>query len=208
MPRDAKMVAILTQLGAQRKATQEPPPEGEKKLNRFGTGGATGGPDLPVEVGRVRVQLNTLLSRWKGEYATAVEAFYFPLFTDGSLIRYTETMKILGAQEAKRKRDWVEVKIGVPESWWREEEPAYKRLLTDSIEKGLHSMIALLQRNKHEVRAELLLRDWEGVKKEFLSTPAPPYAAERQQAAMMSLVKEVIRAAEERKQLRQDVGND
>jgi len=28
--------------------------------------------------------------------------------------------QIRGAQKARRKRDWIEVEIGIPEEWWRE----------------------------------------------------------------------------------------
>jgi hypothetical protein len=74
-----KMVALLEQLGAERRKSKKPP-EKKKGVNRFGSGGASGGPDLPIEAMRVRVQLNTLLHHWTGEYSPAVEGFSF-LFT-------------------------------------------------------------------------------------------------------------------------------
>ena len=60
-------------------------------------------------------------------------------------------------------------------------------------------MIALLKRNRHEVRAELLLADWEKVKQEFLDTPAPPFPAEKHRAAMLAMVSDAKRAVEARK---------
>jgi hypothetical protein len=88
---------------------------------------------------------------------------------DGSLHRYTEEWKILGAQPAKRKSDWVEVEIGVPQDWWEVDGVAgYRKRLTQAIDEGFRSMIALLQRNKHEIDGEALLNDWEGFKRELL----------------------------------------
>jgi hypothetical protein len=196
IPKDAKMVEILKELGAQRKSTQEPPPEDETHTNTFYGGTGVGGPDLPIEVERIHIQLSAAMRSWKGDYTSAIKTFGFVLFVDGSVIRYTQTMKLIGTQKAKRKRDWVEVRVGVPESWWREEEPAYKKRLADSIGEGLHSAIALLQRNRHDVKVELLLADWVNVRKEFLDTPAPPFPAEKQRGAMRSMVDDAIRAVE------------
>jgi hypothetical protein len=55
-------------------------------------------------------------------------------------------------------------------------------------------MIALWIRSKHEVNFELLLADWAKVRREFLETPAPPFAAEKQRAAMRmrSVVNEMM----------------
>lgn len=126
IPKDARMVEILKQLGAQGKSTQEPPPEDETHTNTFYGGAGVGGPDLPIEVERIHIQLSAGMRRWKGNYTNAIKTFGFVLFVDGSVIRYTETMNVLGTQKAKRKRDWVEVRVGVPESWSSEEEAAYK----------------------------------------------------------------------------------
>jgi hypothetical protein len=52
-------------------------------------------------------------------------------------------------------------------------------------------MIALLQRNKHEIKADLLLADWQKVKQDFLNTPAPPYPAEKQNARRRALIEEI-----------------
>lgn len=169
-----KMATLLEQLGAQRRKTEKPL-EKRESLNRFASGGATGGPDLPIEVERVRVQLNTLLHHWTGEYSTAVEGFSFLIYLDGSLVRYTEQMNLLGLQKPRRSGTWLMVKIGVPESWWRRDERTYKAYLADSIEEGLKSMIALLQRNKHEVNAAQMLTDWAHVKREFLEITAPRF---------------------------------
>ena len=189
---DARMVALLARLGAKRKSSEQPASPESKGWNSFNSSGYYGGPDLPVEVERIHVQLNGVFHNWRGNYTRAVEGFSFPKFVDGSLIRHTETMKVVGAQKAKRKRNSVEAQIVVPENWWREPEPFYKRRLTDAIEQGLHSMIALLERNRYEVGSELLLADWEKVKKKFLETPAPPFAAEHQRANMLSLVQHAM----------------
>ena len=193
-----KMVALLEQLGAQRKKSERLP-EKKKGINRFASGGATGGPNLPIQIERVRVQLNRLLQGWTGEYSPQIEVFRFPLFVDGAVVRYTEEMNLLGPQKAQRSGSWLTVKIGVPEDWWRESETTYKTHLTGSIEAGLNSMIALLKRNKHDVNAELLLADWAVVKKEFLETTAPPFPAEKQRESMMAMVEEARRAVEARK---------
>jgi len=77
---------------------------------------------------------------------------------------------ICGAQKARRKRDWIEVEIGIPESWWREDgETSYKRYLAGAIEEGLRSMIDILQRKDHTVDSNALLRDWERIKADFLT---------------------------------------
>jgi len=193
-----KMVALLEQLGAQRRKSEKPS-ERAKGLNRFGSGGAVGGPDLPIEVERVHIQLNTILRKWIGAYSPAVEGFSFPLYVDGSLVRYTEQMNLQAPQKPRRSGSWLMVKIGVPETWWRESETGYKTHLTASIEAGLNSMIALLQRNKDEVNAAQLLADWAAVKNEFLETNAPPFPAEKQRKSMMAMVNEARRSIEARK---------
>lgn len=75
----------------------------------------------------------------------------------------------MGAQPAKRKKDWVEVEIAVPEKWWRENQGRnYRIYLSAEIEKRLHSMIELLQRNKHRIKEEALLSDWRDIKIKYL----------------------------------------
>ena len=192
------MVKVLKQLGAERRKSEEPPEKGAG-LNRFSSGGAVGGPDLPVEVERIHIQLNTLLHRWSGEYSPAVEGFSFPLYVDGSLVCYTKQMNLLSPQKVRRSGSWLSLKIGVPEAWWSEEEAKYKAHLTDAIEAGLNSMIALLRRNKHEVNGERLLADWATVKRVFLETQAPPFPAEKQRARINAAVNDATRAVASRK---------
>ena len=185
-PIDAVTVEILKRFGAQRKYSQEPIVQDKKGSNSFYTAGCLGGPNIPACVERIHIQLGIVLRQWNGNYTDAIQVFCFSPLVDGSAVRFTERENILGVQKAKRKRDWLEVQIGVPESWWREEETAYKRRLTDAIEDGLHSMVALLRRNHHKVNAELLMTDWKAVKKEFLDTPAPPFPGEKRWKAARS----------------------
>ncbi len=192
VPKNQKMRELLAQLGAPTRQT--PPPIIPKTLNRCTGDGATGGPNLPIEVVRIHIQLSALLGGWRGDYTNAVEFLSFPKYVDGSVVRYTEQMQIVGGQSAKRHGDRVEVKICVPEAWWRQEEFAYKRLLTNAMENGLHSMIALLRRNKHQIDAGLLLADWQKVKNAFLETPAPPFPAEKQRASMNAALLQVMGA--------------
>jgi hypothetical protein len=198
VPRNDKMIEILSRAGAQHRSTHAPAPRGPAQLNSFASPGIMGG-DHPIWMERTHVQLNGLLRKWRGDYTNAVSGFSFMKYVDGSLIRHTENMQIVGAQKARRGRGWVTVKIGVPESWWREGETAYKTNLTGAIEQGLHSMIALLKRNKHEVKADLLLSNWLALKKEFIGTPAPPFAAESQRASLTSAVEEAVRMLEKKK---------
>jgi hypothetical protein len=193
-----KMVELLEQLGAQRRMSEKPS-EKTKGLNRFSSGGAVGGPDLPIEVQRVHIQLNTLLHNWTGAYSPAVEGFSFPLYVDGSLVRYTEQMNLQGPQKPRRSGSWLMVEIGVPQKWWLENETGYKTHLTSSMGSGLNSIIALLKRNKYEVNAAQLLTDWAAIKKEFLETSAPPFPAEKQRESMMAMVNEARRVIEARK---------
>jgi hypothetical protein len=114
-------------------------------------------------------QLRDLMNRRDGNYTTAVREFAFLLTVDGEIHTYTKIFGIVGAQPARRKRDWLEVEIGVPESWWREDQGNnYKKLMVAEIGKGLHSMIDLLKRNQHPIRAEALIADWERIKKGWL----------------------------------------
>ena len=180
-------------------STRAPAPVDPAKRNSFATGGATGGPNLPIEVERIHIQLNMVLHNWRGGYTNDVTHFAFPRFVDGSVVQYTQQMGFVGAQPARRNRDWLTVKIGIPETWWREPEAGYKKHLTDEMDRGFESMIALLKRNKHAIDSDLLLADWEKVKQEFLETPAPPFAAEKQRARMISVVEDAIRTMEEKR---------
>jgi hypothetical protein len=145
LPRNDRMVAILERAGAQRKSTKAPAPVDPAKRNSFGTGGASGGPDLPIEVERIHIQLNMNLHNWRGGYTNDVTHFAFPQFVDGSVVQYTQQMGFVGAQPARRNRDWLTVKIGIPETWWREPEAGYKKHLTDEMDRGFESMVALLE---------------------------------------------------------------
>ena len=139
--------------------------------NKFSLGAQIGGPDTPASVLKQQQQLRDAFNRWAGAYTSAIREFAFILRVDGSLDRYTELWKIRGAQPAKRKRDWVEVEIGVPESWWNAGEgKGFKHHLVEAIEAGFHSMIELLQRNKHVVDKEALLKHWKTIKSDYLAT--------------------------------------
>lgn len=194
-----RMIDCLMALGAKRKKSKEPPPPDQKKWNTFISGGYYGGPNLPLRVDRTHIQLNTILDKWMGNYTQAVEKFYLTKYVDGSLIRNTEQMQLIGPGKPHRAAGAMYVKIGIPEDWWSQDEEAYKVLIADAFEEGLSSSIALLQRNKHSVKADELLADWANVRKEFLDTPAPPFAAEKQRAMMFSGVEQAKRAVEERK---------
>ena len=138
--------------------------------NSFSLGSQIGGPDTPAVVLHQEQRLRNAFNRWKGNYTDAVREFAFLLRVDGSIERYTETWNIRGAQAAKRKRDWVEVEIGVPEAWWqRGGVENYMTRLAEAIENGLHSMTELLKRNKHVLNDEALLRDWTEIKNDFLA---------------------------------------
>jgi len=138
--------------------------------NKFSLGTQIGGPDTPASVLRQQQQLRNAFNGWSGAYSNAIREFAFILRVDGSLARYTELWNIQGAQAAKRKRDWVEVEIGVPESWWNTEEgKGFKIHLVEAVEAGLHSMVELLRRNKHAVDEEALLKDWATIKTDYLA---------------------------------------
>src|SRR5438445_11164761 len=112
--------------------------------NSFSLGAQIGGPDTPVAVLQQEQRLRNAFNRWKGNYSPAVREFAFLLRVDGSIERYTETWNIRGAQAAKRKRDWVEVEIGVPEAWWHDGSVEnYMTCLAEAIESGFHSMVEL-----------------------------------------------------------------
>lgn len=43
--------------------------------------------------------------------------------------------------------------------------------MSEAIDKGFESMIKLLHRSCHEIKAEALLADWENIRRDFLITP-------------------------------------
>jgi hypothetical protein len=139
-------------------------------VNTFSLGAQIGG-YRPFEVSHEEQRMRDAFNLWQGKYTSAIGEFAFLLRVDGSLLRYTELLKIKGPQIAKLKKGWVEVEIGVPQSWWRNDDvEGYKKQLAQAIEEGLHSMIELLKKKHHEVDAETLLGDWEKIKRDFLSS--------------------------------------
>jgi hypothetical protein len=138
-------------------------------LNTFSLGAQRGG-YIPREVSVEEQRMRDAFNLWQGKYTSAVGEFAFLLRVDGPTLRYTELFKIKGAQKAKLKKGWVEVEIGVPQSWWHNDDvEGYKRQLAQAIEAGPHSMIELLKEKHKEVDAETLLGDWEKIKHDFLS---------------------------------------
>jgi len=110
------------------------------------------------------------MNRWTGNYASAVKEFAFLLRVDGEFHTYTREWNIEGAQQAKRKKDWVEVEIGIPRSAWEvDQAKTYRHYLVSEVEKGLHSMIELLKRNRQEIDDTALLSDWAKIKREYLT---------------------------------------
>lgn len=137
--------------------------------NNFSLGSQVGGPDAGDATRHDEQALRDAFNRWRGDYTDIISEFAFVLRVDGRFHKYTEEWKILGAQPAKRKKDWLEVEIGVPEKWWRENLGRnYRLYLTAEIEKGLHSMIELLKRNKHPIKEEALLSDWRNLERDYL----------------------------------------
>jgi hypothetical protein len=136
--------------------------------NVFTLGGAVGGPDAAVGTG-CSIGITKAINQWSGDYCGDIRQFAFLLLVDGQFIKYTEKFDIHGAQKAKRKKDRVEVEIGVPAEWWREKGGAeYKPRLASEIEKGLYSMIELLQSKGSVVKSKELLADWGKIKEEYL----------------------------------------
>lgn len=60
-----------------------------------------------------------MFNPWTGDFSTDIREFAFILRVDGEFHRYTSIWNIYGAQKARRKRDWIEVEIGIPETWRR-----------------------------------------------------------------------------------------
>ena len=138
------------------------------KWNRFSLGAQVGGPDAALATGRDEQRLRDAMNRWTGNYSTEIKHFAFLLRVDGEFHEYTQEWKINGAQKAKRKGDSIEVEIGIPKNAWRVDAGKnYRRYLALEVEKGLHSMIALLHTTREEVDADALLSDWEKIKREY-----------------------------------------
>ena len=141
-------------------------------LNKFTLGSQVGG-SQPADITLTAERpLRDLFEKWTGEYSPAVREFVFLLRIDGEIHQYSKLWNMIGAQKAKRKRDWVEVEIVVPEEWWKEGRgELYKYHLTEEIEKGLLSIVDLLRRNRYEINSDALLSDWARVKAQYLNNP-------------------------------------
>jgi hypothetical protein len=85
-------------------------------MNSFSLGAQVGG-RLAKDASAQEQELRDMFSEWTGDYSSAVRQFAFILRIDGEFHSYTEMWSICGAQKAKRKRDWIEVEIGIPERW-------------------------------------------------------------------------------------------
>jgi len=137
-------------------------------LNSFSLGAQEGGQVAKQAVDQMQ-ELRNLFNKWTGEYSADIRGFAFLLRVDAEFHRYTAMWNIHGAQKAKRKRDWVEVEIGIPETWWRlAHTDEFKKRLADEVEKGFISMIDVLRRNRRDIKAETLLKDWSQIKSKFL----------------------------------------
>lgn len=143
------------------------------KHNVFSLGSQVGGADAADATRREEQQLRDALNTWTGDYSGDIREFAFLLRVDGQLDKYTTKWNIRGAQIAKRKKDWIEVEIAVPEEWWREDHGKnFKKHLTSEIENGLHSMIEVLQKSRRSINSERLLADWERIKNQYLRQKA------------------------------------
>jgi len=137
-------------------------------LNSFSLGAQEGGQVGKQAVNQMR-ELRNLFNKWTGEYSSDIREFAFLLGVDGEFHRYTAMWDIYGAQKAKRKRDWIEVEIGIPETWWRlAHTDQFKKRLAEEVERGFISMIDVLRKKQHEIKAEALLNDWMQIKSKFL----------------------------------------
>jgi len=149
---------------------KKPPRHYAKNVNSFSLGAQIGGRNVPNSILQEQQQLRDAMNRWTGDYTSAIREFAFLLRVDGDIHSYTKIWNIHGPQKAKRKRDWVEVEIGVPESWWREHKGlAHRGRLAAAVEEGLISMIELLQRNRHAINSDALLADWKRIRNDYLA---------------------------------------
>ena len=149
-------------------ALRSPGPTSVPPVNFFSLGAQSGG-QTSSEARQQEQALRDLFNAWTGNYSSDIREFAFLLRVDGHTHRYTAMWEIYGAQKAKHKRDWIEVEIGVPETWWRlAHTEQYKKHLAEEVEKGLNSMIEILRKNRRDIKAEALLRDWSQVKAKFL----------------------------------------
>ena len=138
-------------------------------MNSFSLGAQVGG-RLANDASAQEQELRDMFNEWTGDYSSAVREFAFLLRIDGEFHSYTEMWSICGVQKAKRKRDWIEVEIGIPERWWRlAHSDGYKKRLAGEVEKGFISMIDVLRKNRRDIKAEALLNDWKRIKTDYLA---------------------------------------
>jgi hypothetical protein len=143
-------------------------------MNSFSLGAQIGG-RFRKDADAQEQELRDMFNRWTGNYSHYVREFAFILRVDGEIHSYTELWNICGAQKAKRKRDWIEVEIGIPESWWREADTdAYKKRLAGEVEKGFISMIDVLRKSRRAIKADALLNDWNKIKSDYLAPEPKP----------------------------------
>jgi hypothetical protein len=140
-------------------------------MNSFGLGAQRGGWTGGDSLRKAEQSLRDEINLWNGDYTPEVNKFVFLLRVDGDIHVYTEMWGIVGAQKAKRKRDWVEVEIGIPEAWWKEGPTGYAMHLVEEIENGLVSMIQLLQKKNRTINAAEMLADWKKIKLRYLGRP-------------------------------------
>ena len=137
-------------------------------MNSFSLGAQIGGQTGKASRDQMQ-ELRDLFNQWTGDYSADIREFAFLLRVDGEFHRYTAMWNIYGAQKAKRKRDWIEVEIGIPETWWRlAHTDQFKKRLAEEVEKGFISMIEVLRENRRDIKSEGLLNDWSKIKSRFL----------------------------------------
>jgi len=139
-------------------------------VNSFSLGAQIGG-QAGKESRDQMQELRDLFNGWTGDCCSDIREFAFLLRVDGEFRAYTREWSIPGAQKAKRKQDWVEVEVGIPETWWRlAHTDQFKQRLAAEVEKGFISMIDLLRKNQRDIKAEALLSDWSKIKSKFLES--------------------------------------
>jgi hypothetical protein len=137
-------------------------------VNSFSLGAQIGGQTGKASRDQIQ-ELRDLFNQWTGDYSTDIREFAFLLRVDGEFHRYTAMWNIYGAQKAKRKRDWIEVEIGIPETWWRlSHTDQFKKRLAEEVEKGFISIIEVLREKRRDINGDSLLNDWLKIKSQFL----------------------------------------
>jgi hypothetical protein len=136
--------------------------------NIFSLGSQVGGPRAADATQVEEQHLRDALNQWSRHYTDAVREFAFLLRVDGEIDTYTKRWKIFGAQEPKKKKDWIEVEIGIPQDWWKEGRRAYRQHLAEEVERALSSMVKLLQKDGNCIIADNILADWQRIKTDYL----------------------------------------